>query len=165
VNFSQQYFNNSLVSHYTGGVAQWLERQSMTGKFSLQLTGDLNGVNRSLPVSQHGQLSHSSSWVDKWAVSWTQEFAMRICVLAPPEKCLRVKADMVLFAGNNAWSISQRVRGVHEDALYKSTLPLLLPYASELAVLLEYSSWWEWHLLPSSSHSRPFKPILSLPWQ
>jgi len=39
---------------------------------------------------------------------------------------LWVKADTVLFAGNTVWSISQRVRGVREDALYKSTLPLPL---------------------------------------
>ena len=36
-----------------------------------------------------------------------------------------VKADMVLFAGNTVWSISQRVRGVCVDALYKSTFTLL----------------------------------------
>ena len=32
-------------------------------------------------------------------------------------KCLWVKADMVLFAGNTAWSIFERVRGVLEDVL------------------------------------------------
>ena len=32
-----------------------------------------------------------------------------------------VKADMVLFAGNTVWSISESVRGVCVDALYKST--------------------------------------------
>ena len=32
-----------------------------------------------------------------------------------------VKADMVLFAGNTVWSISERVRSVCVDALYKST--------------------------------------------
>jgi len=37
---------------------------------------------------------------------------------------LRVKANMVLFAGNNVWSISGQVRGVREDAPYKSMLPL-----------------------------------------
>jgi len=63
--------------------------------------------------------------VDKWVVSWTQAFAMRICVVAPPRGCLRVKADMVLFADNTVWTISERVRGVREDALYKSTLPYL----------------------------------------
>ena len=36
-----------------------------------------------------------------------------------------VKADMVLFAGNTVWSISERVRGVCVDALYKSTFTLL----------------------------------------
>jgi len=41
-------------------------------------------------------------------------------------ECLRVQADKVLFAGNTEWSISERVRGVREDALYKSTLPLRL---------------------------------------
>ena len=52
---------------------------------------------------------------------------MRIFVVAPPEECLRVKANTVLFAGNTVWSISEHVRGVREDALYKSTLPLPLP--------------------------------------
>jgi len=37
---------------------------------------------------------------------------------------LTVKADKVLFAGNTVWSISEHVRGAHEHALYKSTLPL-----------------------------------------
>jgi len=36
-----------------------------------------------------------------------------------------VKADMVLFAGNTVWSISERVRGVCIDVLYKSTYTLL----------------------------------------
>ena len=47
-----------------GGIRQWLERWSMTGELShdVQLTGDPLGVNRPLYVSQHGQLSHSSSW-------------------------------------------------------------------------------------------------------
>jgi len=67
-------------------------------------------------------------WVDKWVVSWTQAFAMHICVVAPPGECLRVKADVVLFAGNTVWSISdsERISGVHEEALYKSMLPLPL---------------------------------------
>ena len=66
--------------------------------------------------------------VDKWVVSCTKTFASRIYMVARPGECLRVKADTVLFAGNNVWSISERVRGVHEDALYKSTLrlPLIL---------------------------------------
>ena len=32
---------------------------------------------------------------------------------------------MVLLAGNTVWSISECIKGVHEDSLYKSTLPLL----------------------------------------
>jgi len=40
----------------------------------------------------------------------------------------RVKADMVLFAGNTVWSISERIRGVCVDALYKLTFTLLLTY-------------------------------------
>jgi len=67
--------------------------------------------------------------VDKWVVSWTQAFAMRICV-APPGKCLRIKADRVLFAGNTVWTIPERFRGVREDSLYKSTLTLPLHYKS-----------------------------------
>jgi len=39
-----------------------------------------------------------------------------------------VKADMVLFAGNTVLSISERVRGVCVDALYKSTFTLLYFY-------------------------------------
>jgi len=64
--------------------------------------------------------------VDKWVVSWTQAFAVHTCVVVPHGECLRVKADVMLFAGNTVWSISERVRGVREDALYKSTLPLPL---------------------------------------
>jgi len=37
--------------------------------------------------------------VFKWVVNWNQAFAINICVVAPPGECLRVKADMVLFAG------------------------------------------------------------------
>jgi len=51
---------------------------------------------------------------------------MCICVVEPPGECLLVKADMVLFADNTVGFISECVRGVHEDALYKSTLPLPL---------------------------------------
>ena len=40
---------------------------------------------------------------------------------------LRVKANMVLFAGNTVFSISERVKGVRKDALYKSMLPLPSP--------------------------------------
>jgi len=36
-----------------------------------------------------------------------------------------VKADLVLFAGNTVWSVSERVRSVCVDALYKSTFTLL----------------------------------------
>ena len=45
--------------------------------------------------------------VDKWVVSRTQAFTMRMRVVAPPGECLRVKADMLLFAGNTVWSIPQ----------------------------------------------------------
>ena len=47
-------------------------------------------------------------------------------MVATPGESLRVKADMVLFADNTVGFISECVRGVHEDALYKSTLPLPL---------------------------------------
>jgi len=70
------------------------DRRTFPGlRHDVQLTGDLLGVNHSLYVSQHGQLSHSSSWIDEWVVSWTQAFAMHICVVAPPGECLWVKAD------------------------------------------------------------------------
>jgi len=55
---------------------------------------------------------------------------MRTCVVAPPGGCLLVKADMVLFTGNTVRSISERIRGVCEDELYKLTLPLPLPWRS-----------------------------------
>jgi len=52
--------------------------------------------------------------VDKWVVSWTQAFAMHICMVAPPGEYLRVKAYVVLSAGNTVWSTSERIRGVCE---------------------------------------------------
>ena len=90
----------------------------------LQLTGDLLGVNRQCMSANMANSAVHPLGVDKWVVSWTQAFAMHICVVAPPGECLRAKADMVLFAGNTVWSISEPVRGVHKDALYKSLLPL-----------------------------------------
>jgi len=39
---------------------------------------------------------------------------------------LGVKADMVLFAGDTVRSISEHVRGICVDALYKSTYTLLM---------------------------------------
>jgi len=55
---------------------------------------------------------------------------MHLCVVAPPGECLRVKANMVLFAGYTVGSIYERVKGVREDALYESTLPLRLRLCS-----------------------------------
>jgi len=43
-----------------------------------------------------------------------------------PGECLQVKADMVLFADNTVWSITECIRCVCLDVLYKSTLPLPL---------------------------------------
>jgi len=48
---------------------------------------------------------------------------------------LKVKADMVLFVGNTVWSISERVRSVSVDALYKSTYTLLI------IIII----WWQKH--------------------
>jgi len=45
---------------------------------------------------------------------------MCICVVALPGECLRLKADMVLFAGDTVLTISECVRGARENALYKA---------------------------------------------
>jgi len=42
----------------------------------------------------------------------------------------RVKADMVLFAGNTVRCISERIGRFSKDTLYKSMLPLPLPIVS-----------------------------------
>ena len=70
-----------------------------------------------LSLTNHpGQLSLAiPSWVGAMS---TGQRAVMLCDWG-------VKADMVLFAGNTVWSISQRVRGVCVDALYKSTFTLL----------------------------------------
>jgi len=55
-------------------------------------------------------------------------------------ECLRVKADMMLFAGK---PISERVRGVRENALYKSTLAYLtLPYLESYNVYTHCSVYY-----------------------
>ena len=97
-----------------------------------------------------------SSWLDKWVVSWTQAFT----VVMLPGECLRVKEDMVLFAGNTMWSISERVRSVREDALYKLTLsiPLFVVWIKHNVIRCwqwrcviseqwELLVWW-WYSLP-----------------
>ena len=54
---------------------------------------------------------------------------------------LRIKVNMVLFAGNTVRSISERVRGVCVDALYESTYTLLT-----LLLLLVKSELTESHM-------------------
>ena len=70
-----------------------------------------------LSLTNHpGQLSQAiPSWVGAMS---TSQRAVMLCDWG-------VKADMVLFAGNTVRSISERVRGVCMDALYKSTFTLL----------------------------------------
>ena len=46
-------------------------------------------------------------------------------VCDPPKWFKKCLGDMVLFAGNTVWSISERVRGVCVDALYRSMFTLL----------------------------------------
>ena len=53
---------------------------------------------------------------------------MHTCAVTLPGECLRVKGDMVLFAGNTVWSISECFRGVWVDAPYNSMYTLLLLY-------------------------------------
>jgi len=64
---------------------------------------------------------------------------MCICVVVPPGECLRVKADLVLFAGNTVWFVSERVRGVRENALYKSTLPFC--QVPVIRLFVDKTSW------------------------
>jgi len=73
--------------------------------------------NLSQSITNHpGQLSLAiPSWLG--AIS-TGQRAVMLCDWG-------VKADMVLFTGNTVWSISERVRGVCAEALYKSTFTLL----------------------------------------
>ena len=71
---------------------------------------------------------------------------------------LAVKADMVLFAGNTVWSISERVRGVCVDVLYKSTFTLF--------TLLYFTAVNETETeakFPSIKHIKPTMPISDTP--
>jgi len=43
-------------------------------------------------------------------------------MVAPPGECLRVKADIVLFAGNTVWTISERA--IQTDVTFTFTLPV-----------------------------------------
>jgi len=70
------------------------------------------------PSEYTGQLSLV---IPSWAWVGTMSTGQRAVMLCD----WGVKADMALFAGNTVWSISERVRGVCVDALYKSTFTLL----------------------------------------
>jgi len=76
----------------------------------------------SLSLTNHpGQLSLAiPPWVGAMS---TGQRAVMLCDWG-------VKADMVSFAGNTVWSISERVRGVCVDALYKSMFTYLLTYSA-----------------------------------
>jgi len=64
-----------------------------------------------------------------------EAFAMYACMVALPGECFRVKADMVLYAGNTVLSIYERIRGVREDVLYLYlNLSLYTLHASSSAV-------------------------------
>jgi len=85
----------------------------MGDRIGVQL--QLRGIYLSL-TNHPGQLSLAiPSWVGAMS---TGQRAVMLCDWG-------VKADMVLFAGNTVWSISEHVRGVCMDALYKSTFTLL----------------------------------------
>jgi len=61
--FALEYFKLCAQSYSaigSFGVGDWQTFPALC--HDVQLTGDLFGVNRPLYVSQHGQLSHSSSW-------------------------------------------------------------------------------------------------------
>jgi len=111
----------TLIIPTVGGVAQWLERRSMTGELSLAwaMTCSWRVSVRCMSANMGNSAIHPLG-VDKWVVGWTQEFAMCIHLVAPPGECSGVKTDSVLIAGNTVWSIHERVRGVCADALYKS---------------------------------------------
>ena len=101
------------------------DRQTFLGlSHDVQFMGDLFRVNRTLYVTNVANSAIRPLGVDKWVESWSQAFAMHICVTTPPGECLRVKADKVFFAGNTVWSISECIRGIREDVLCKLTLPL-----------------------------------------
>ena len=80
------------------------DRNSRCGKFISVLTNHPGQLSLAIP-----------SWVGAMS---TGQRALMLCDWG-------VKADTVLFAGNTVWSISERVRGVCVDALYKSTFTLL----------------------------------------
>ena len=97
-----------------------------------------------LSLTNHpGQLSLAiPSWVGAMS---TSQRAVMLCDWG-------VKADMVLFAGNTVWSISERVRGVCVDALYKSTFTLLYnKLTTELITICYEQVCWQSELTMNMS--------------
>jgi len=83
---------------------------------------------------------------------------------------LGVKAYMVLFAGNTVWFVSEPVRGVCVDALYKSTYTLLYftllngrVLLSALCLLLFDTS--QIAFLGCGTHTRISRTVLSIAGQ
>ena len=120
------YFDNLLsvafindLQRKLNSVAQWLvHRQTFPClHHDVQLTGEWPLRGKLAAVScMSADMANSAIYflgVDKWVVSWTQALA-----------------DMVMYASNTMWSISERVWVVREGALYKSTLPLPLLFKS-----------------------------------
>ena len=93
----------------------------MPGPVSTRM-GDRIGVQLPLRVIYLSLTNHSgqlSLAIPPWVGAMsTGQRAVMLCDWG-------VKADMVLFAGNTVWSISERVRCVCVDALYKSMFTLL----------------------------------------
>jgi len=124
-------------------------------------------------------------WPRRWsAVTYTQSARLCQCpagtepgVISTGQRAVMlcdwgVKADMVLFAGNTVWSISERVRGVCVDALYKSTFTYLLCYLPQklirvcgLSVCLSICIYVYILLFPSAIEvNKCSDPVAGLQW-
>jgi len=76
----------------------------MTGELSLACTMTCSWQVTSSGWTVHCMSARQPTWPTqsfillrskKWVGSWTQAFALRTCVVVPPDECLRIKADTV----------------------------------------------------------------------
>jgi len=123
VNHTAEYCIRQDQLNECSWLRRWSDQQSYS-TLGLVSTGMGDRIGVQLPLREiylsstnhPGQLSLTiPSWVGTLS---TGQRAVMLCEWG-------VKADMVLFAGNTVWSISERVRGVCVDALYKLTFTLL----------------------------------------
>jgi len=139
-------FDRPLCMCVCDGKILLLQRQLMTGELSLAcaMTCSWRVASSGWTVRCRSTNMANSAirllGVDKWVVSWSQAFAIRICLVAPPGECLQI--------GKGRYGV---VRWQHCVIHIWATLPLPTHTCTHCTV---FQLWISWPYLLTASQRR-----------